>query len=484
MPVGSSGPRATGVERSAATRDLVTRATVGGEDAVPMTVEGRVLDGTTGVAQGGVEVQFTLPGPEGPRAEVIATSADDGRFRVEITSGRWDVRAHGAGVWAPPTRLLVESAVGATTVHHDVLVERAGVVRGRVVRDDGTVVAAATVSVETTDPTTITALDETLGRSAIAGADGRFELTVPPGEIKLHATADDASEGFAAAKVASGAEITVDIVIPRAAAIAGVVRDADGAPVGGARVHVFGRVLGGGADQQLTATTDASGAYRIATVHPATVTIEATLDAASSAPVKLAVAAGDDVTVDLALGTPIAVSGHVVTSDGEPVAGARVRAVLQGARTKIPSVETDADGSFEVTVGQAGTYVVSATDNRGKVRSVLDLAADGESVELVLQDPGGIRGLVTLAGGAPAPNATIAVVRFHRQGDDRAAPRSRANARTLGAADGTFALTELLPGTYDLLITAPGRADARVAGVVVAEGGWADVAVTLTEEPS
>lgn len=449
-----------------------------------MTVEGRVLDGATGAPQAGVSVEFTLPGHEGPRAEVIATSAPDGQYRVEITTGRWDVRAHGNGAWAPPSRLLVEQPAGTAAVHHDILVERAGIVRGRVLRDGGATVAAATVSVETIDTAVRTALDETLGRSAIAGADGAFELVVPPGEIKLHATAGDASEGFASATVAPGQELTIDIVIPAPAVIAGVVRDAFGNPVDGATVHVYDRVLGGGADQHLTTTTDSSGAYRIDTIHPGTVTVEAARAESMSPPTKRQIVSGEQLTIDLTLGEPIAVRGQVLDADGEPVAGARVNAVLQGARQKIPSFETAADGTFEVTLGQAGTYVVSATGYPAKARVVVEVTADSEPIVVVLQDPGGIRGTITLAGGAPAPNATIAVARFHREGDEHAASKDRPRARTGASADGTFAMSELLPGTYDLVISAPGRADARLEGVVVAQGGWADVTVTLEEEPS
>jgi hypothetical protein len=159
--------------------------------------------------------------------------------------------------------------------------------------------------------------------------------------------------------------------------------------------------------------------------------------------------------------------------------------VLVGSRARVTPADTQADGSFELTAGQPGTYVVTANgDDHTHARMTVEVTADTDAIDVVLQDPGGIRGLVTLAGGASAPNATIAVEGFVREGDTHAPPRGRAKARTLGAADGTFSLPELLPGTYDLVITAPGRADAHVAGVVVHEGGWADVAVTLAEEPS
>lgn len=466
--------------------DRVTRGTsLGGEDELAMIVEGRVLDGATGAPQASVEVEFTLPGHEGPRAEVIATSADDGRYRVEISTGRWDVRAHGSGVWAPPSRLLVEPPTGAATVHHDVLVERAAIVRGHVLDDRGAPVATATISVETTDPAIRTALDETLGRSATAGSDGAFELTVPPGEVKLHATTPSGAEGFAGAAVAPGTDVTVDITIPAAATIAGIVRGSDEAPAAGATVHLYARILGGGADQHLVTKTDSSGTYVFTNVHPGTVTIEASRDDATSPPTKQKVTDGETLTIDLTLGEPVAVRGKVLRGDGEPVAGARVNAVLQGSHTKIPGVDTDADGSFTLTVGQPGTYVVTGNgDDHSKARIVVEIGADPEPIDVVLQDPGGIRGLVTLAGGAPATTATIKVTKFRRDGAERDAPRGRLSSRTMSAGDGTFSLPEMLPGVYDLAITAPGRADAQVTGVIVPEGGWADVVVTLTEEPS
>lgn len=458
------------------------------DDAIGMTVEGRVIDGASGAPIAGVEVMFTLPGHEGPRAEVIATSAADGQYHAEISTGRWDVRAYGAGVWAPPSRLLVDPPIDAPRVRHDVLVQRAGVVRGHVIHEwaDSAAVASATVSVETTDAEIRTALDETLGRSVITGADGAFELTVPPGEIKLHATTPDGAEGFVQTRVAAGGEVVVDVMIPAPARVSGTVRDSEGRPIGGASVHGFVKVLGGGADQQLKTTTDSSGGYVLANIHPGTLTLEARREPAASGPTRQALGAGQRATIDLALGKPVTLAGRVVTSAGEGAGGARVNAVLQGSRTKAPGIETRTDGSFTFELGQAGTYVVSAVSDQGaKARIVVEVGADSGSIEVVLQEPGGIRGLVTLAGGAAATAATIAVERFHREGDERAAPRSQlAKLRTLSGADGTFSLGELLPGTYDLVITSPGRADARATGVVVVEGGWADVAVTLAESPS
>lgn len=115
-----------------------------------------------------------------------------------------------------------------------------------------------------------------------------------------------------------------------------------------------------------------------------------------------------------------AVTGTVVTSDGAPLAGARVRAFARepfsatAARllsanpdaTPLASAQSDAEGRFTIDAkGNAALDVV--VDAAGKVPAAL-YAADGDDAgAIVLRDADKARRVKVLADGKPLPNALI-----------------------------------------------------------------------------
>jgi hypothetical protein len=432
------------------------------EPGIPVVVEGRVLDAQTGAPQPGLDVELTAAG--GPALEVIATSDGDGRYRAEILSGRWQVTVRAERAWSAPVLLAVGAPADGVVVH-DVLVDRASVVRGRVVRA-GAAVAGAQVSA---------------GGEVSATTDraGRFELVVPPGEARLRAEADGAV-GFAAVDaLAPGAEVTVDIAIPEPASIAGRVVDDGGAVIAGATVLAVIHDVDGGGDPRAEAVTDAAGRFHLAAIPPGKVVLEARLAGrGSSGPARVVVAAGErrhDVT--LALGATVAIGGVVVEPSGDPVDGARVRITLKGTRSPLAVLTTGGDGRFHVADAITGVYEIAGSRRDRVARTQVDVTAD-TTVELVLAEPGGIRGAASTTEGAPVRGLSVAIERFVPDGVERAA-RPKIGSASFAGTGGDFTLPGLPSGRYDLVVTAADHAAARVAGVIVTDGAWAEVAVDL-----
>ncbi|MBI2919215.1 MAG: S8 family serine peptidase [Chloroflexi bacterium] len=146
--------------------------------------------------------------------------------------------------------------------------------------------------------------------------------------------------------------------------IAGTVTDAStGIPVPGATVS----------DGTRSATTDASGAYTLASVPAGSYTVTASRTGYSSTSQTVSVVAGATATADFAL-SPVPTTGTITgkvtsASTGAPIAGARVTA---GNRT----VFTDAGGNYTISNLSPGTYRVEAeTPGYRKVRRTVSLAA-------------------------------------------------------------------------------------------------------------
>ncbi|MCB9564569.1 MAG: carboxypeptidase regulatory-like domain-containing protein [Kofleriaceae bacterium] len=440
---------------------------------LPLQIAGHVLDGA-GKPVADVEVTFVSPG-----GEVIADSGADGAYQAEITTGSWEVRARGDGLWATPVQLRVASASGTFT--HDVRVQRLGRVKGVVLRGRGQVVAGATVSVEIADRSLAAAVDQTVGGTATADRLGRFELAVPPGPVQLHAVGGpDALDGFAdVAAVAPGAVTEVDIYLAEPTTIAGWVRGPDGGQVAGATVTASVRI--GGAVLQREATTGADGRFRIEHLHPGPTVLEAHRAGLGEAETRLLRLDGGAIAddVELVLGAALALRGRVVDGAGAPVAGARVRAARSHARSRLDATSGD-DGTFTITGAAAGSYELS-TSVHGRVgRLKVELDADTGPVELVVRDPGGVR--ITAVAGAtgaePPSTITVAIERFVPTGLDRAATPGSPGG-TYGSDGGVFSIRDLAAGTYDLRVTAPGLPAQRVAGVAVADGAWTPVEITF-----
>ncbi len=428
-----------------------------------ITVDGRVIDGMTRAPVAGVDVLFSLP----IGAEETVTSGGDGQFSIQLGPGGYEVRAVGELLYAPARPLKV-GRVGAP-LRLDVEVTRLARVRGRVVDDGGAGVVGATVAVAPArEASGAYDTDAVLETSVTSGADGAFELTVFPGEVRLAA---DAPGGYGRVTVPgvppAAVHDGVEIRLQAHAGVAGVVRGPDGAVVAGAVVHATVRVAEMKVSEQLTRESDAGGRFRFDRIKPASLTLEARAAGfAASAPVTMSPAPGEQRDgVVLALGEPLELAGRVVDAAGAPVADAKVELERPGSRAGRPPVRTGADGTFRFVDLDAGPFALVARAP-GYARARRDqVAAPAEGVELTLQSPGRIRGVVTDAAGRPVRDFTVSVELFVPVGGQSSA---RAPGPTRFAAeDGRYELGPVEPGRYDLVIAADGHAPATRLGVEV-----------------
>lgn len=177
------------------------------------------------------------------------------------------------------------------------------------------------------------------------------------------------------------------------------------------------------------------------------------------------------------------ISGNV-TSNGSPAAGASVVATYTAGSsyplgTQVNSSTTLADGSFQVWALLPGTYDVSfsytipstTTLQTALVSGVIVVAAADTNVgTVILNTPGSVSGSV-LSAALPAAGASVTAT--YTAGGNL--PNGTVAGSTSSAADGTFSIGNLPPGTYtlDFSYTVPATTTVQVAsvpGVVVVAG--------------
>ena len=155
-------------------------------------------------------------------------------------------------------------------------------------------------------------------------------------------------------------------------------------------------------------------------------------------------------------------SGRVAGANGDPIAAATVRIAETGRET-----ETGADGSYELP-HPAGSYTVEVSAFGYVTQShSVTLTGNAETqldVALGLTAVGSIAGVVAgrpdispnAGEGEPLAGAEVVLV---------GRPRSAVTAE-----NGSYALTNVEPGTYSIEVRAAGHVRQRIDGVVVAAG--------------
>jgi hypothetical protein len=194
---------------------------------------------------------------------------------------------------------------------------------------------------------------------------------------------------------AQAAEIVL-VLAPGGVEVSGWVLDALGGTVPGARITA----RGADAEAVLAVTeSDATGQFRL-TVAEGVVHVSADADAYSDA-VERVVAPCAGVT--LALAPQSRIGGRVVAeSSGAPIAGAVVTASGdQGLHATARSVETDAEGAFQIERLAAGSYqlVAAAPEWRSETRAVhVGLGQTTDGVTLTASSATTLSGAVEVAG--------------------------------------------------------------------------------------
>ncbi|MCC7014820.1 MAG: sigma-70 family RNA polymerase sigma factor [Planctomycetes bacterium] len=288
-----------------------------------------------------------------------------------------------------------------------------------------------------------------------SGADGRFELALDP--ARFYQLAVDRS-GFAQATLGRRhAGETVVVHLPYGAAIEGRVTQGEAKlPVANARVRCFlrGNDSPDGARFEQSSVTDANGSYRIDTLPPGILFVEAT---ASGLPmsdwIEVHPEAGRTITQDVHLAAETWFRGHVLDAlTRAPIANAELGTIWV-LRT---SVRTDAAGAFTLPLdkGSDGQIYVRAAGYgfRNVAQPTGAGATSAEGLEILLEPARRASGRVVDERGATIAGAYVAAC-----GTDFGAAQRHDWVGTTTDAQGRYALADLRPDlAHSLFVRAQG----------------------------
>jgi hypothetical protein len=425
-----------------------------------VVIAGRVVD-ESGAPAPGVAVAAETNGHEPGR---VVDSDNDGRFRLEgLALGSYLVSARDDGR-AAEKKVMARTA--GETVEVELGLETRAVLTGRVVVA-GQAESGATVRIKDGD-------DRVTLATAVSQRDGRFSMSGLPITGKVHVEVEGHKLVAPAKVVDLSATRDVELVCERLAKVSGHVMR-NGMPVARAQVRL------NTSQRPQRILSEADGKFVIEGVEPGTheLLAESIVEGAMMTHRTLTVGTRDVEDLILELDLAGSISGLVVDTTGAPVAGVYV--VFNNRADDFGNDVSAADGSFTATGLAGGSDYYPTVYAPGSVTMTIPPAeggtfpavhvADGKShvtgVRLVVvgDDDFSISGKV-VRGGEPVVGATIVA-----QGI-----QGRASAQT--GADGTFVITGVASGGYEVGVSRDGRFG-RLQGAVMAKAGDKDVRIEL-----
>jgi len=268
----------------------------------------------------------------------------------------------------------------------------------------------------------------------------------------------------------------------------------DDAPVPGALIS-FVPAGGKGLDQLKVKTLDGEGRYGLqldeAGDYLVTVQNTSAPGRQNSIEFRRKVPKGEETRLDFEL--PLGrISGRVESSNGDPVAGARVTVTMQGGLVfgtvfggNYTEAATDASGAYEIpwlrpgsyTVAAGGVFLGGAFGEGGELGREVKLVELDENewvrgVDFRLEQPGTVRGTVRDASGNLVAEASI----FLRDDDGRLVELFSLASTN---ASGSFEYPGLAPGEYAVTARTRTLASSSAAPVRVRSGETSEVTVVL-----
>jgi protocatechuate 3,4-dioxygenase beta subunit len=293
---------------------------------------------------------------------------------------------------------------------------------------------------------------------------GNFTLkNVPSGKLIVVAKTEDGSAGKLPVEIGDTDQSGLVVTLETRGSISGTVMDSNGNPAAGAHIDALVQRDKPSFDMDRfhSVTVAADGTFKVVGLDAGKIEVTASWGDGDrwesyrdkdKRPPPLELAKGEQKTgVKLTLEARDGViRGDVIGSDRKPAADAWISVHRDRSKDKQPwdggeigtPVLTGPDGKFVIEHLRRGTYSLVADGPRGGSRTQKDGVKTGDSVTLELAPLGTLAGQVTNRG-APVTSYDLAC-------------RGPVGAidRRITAADGSYALEHLVPGSYTCTISA------------------------------
>jgi hypothetical protein len=412
------------------------------------TVEGTVLN-VAGKPISGTIVSAFLASDEGGLGErsgsKIAVADDAGRFLfADLPRGQYRFTAQAFGYVPTSKSVLLRDQ----RQRLDFTLLPGGLTLQGHVKDSGVgPIAGARVYVRIGAPWSIVQ-DFANVAVAIADADGRYRVSVPPGYHGISAHGDGYVPQTAAVHMAD--HETHDFHLLPAATLSGrVVEKINGRPVQGALVRLEGPFSPG---EQPTVNSGLDGTFEFSKLEPGTYYVNASKDdiggrTSNPATVTLtSIVTG--VVVELESGLTLV--GRVQSSDGSAIADADIVISSDGSGATVRARGRTSDqGIFRMSGLQGGAVVISATAaGYAALAREITVTETSPSVSLILRQLARLSGRVQDSSGNPATDALVNAVLTARGAN---APILPVKTRL----DGAFSFDEMPPGIARLYVEHP-----------------------------
>ncbi len=367
-----------------------------------------------------------------------------GQFALrDMAAGRFDLRVSAAG-FVMAEVLGMEISDGTGPIDLDTVSLQPGMrLAGQVVDEDDRPVAGADVWIGKPGNQSVSSTED--GSRTLSDSLGRFHFVDrATGSYQIRARL----EGFLVAesgRLETPLEAPIVLVLRRGATLVGRVVDDRGDVIVGARIRTY---QFGEAYRSVRTTSDEAGHFELAGL--ATAKHQLTFEARGFHAQKrqIQVLPNTDLEpLEMVLERGARVSGQVEWPDGRPVSGVFVEVTpVADGDSKAASDHTNASGQFEIDNAPIGPAVVTAWVGSLEIREEIEVRLGRQSVSLTLPPGFEVSGRVSDEDGEPVASARVTL---------RPSMRGGRGPRDLSDDDGSFSLTDVVRGTYQLRVQHP-----------------------------